>query len=154
MDIDEILRLAETRENEVSTSATDELLSQFKVWKSSWEEVLRIDSLTNNSRCPWHLLGAGHSALPFTRTDSCPQNRALEFRAHSRCGISSPPLQVTTEVSGWRKRRLGRGPRIWCHGIGGRLVGETLMESDDEEVKGTKTEGDRRLLVTWWDFFF
>lgn len=32
MDIDEILRLAETRENEVSTSATDELLSQFKVW--------------------------------------------------------------------------------------------------------------------------
>uniref|UniRef100_A0A8C4MF97 Chromodomain helicase DNA binding protein 2 n=1 Tax=Equus asinus asinus TaxID=83772 RepID=A0A8C4MF97_EQUAS len=31
MDIDEILRLAETRENEVSTSATDELLSQFKV---------------------------------------------------------------------------------------------------------------------------
>ncbi|KAK2107546.1 choline dehydrogenase 2, partial [Saguinus oedipus] len=30
MDIDEILRLAETRENEVSTSATDELLSQFK----------------------------------------------------------------------------------------------------------------------------
>ncbi|XP_042328510.1 chromodomain-helicase-DNA-binding protein 2 isoform X4 [Sceloporus undulatus] len=31
MDIEEILRLAETRENEVSTSATDELLSQFKV---------------------------------------------------------------------------------------------------------------------------
>ncbi|XP_075753123.1 chromodomain-helicase-DNA-binding protein 2 isoform X4 [Pelodiscus sinensis] len=31
MDIDEILRLAETRENEVSSSATDELLSQFKV---------------------------------------------------------------------------------------------------------------------------
>ncbi|XP_069481172.1 chromodomain-helicase-DNA-binding protein 2 isoform X2 [Ambystoma mexicanum] len=31
MDIDEILRLAETRENEPSTSATDELLSQFKV---------------------------------------------------------------------------------------------------------------------------
>ncbi|XP_060115774.1 chromodomain-helicase-DNA-binding protein 2 isoform X1 [Heteronotia binoei] len=31
MDIDEILRLAETHENEVSTSATDELLSQFKV---------------------------------------------------------------------------------------------------------------------------
>ncbi|EPY85566.1 chromodomain-helicase-DNA-binding protein 2 isoform 1 [Camelus ferus] len=33
MDIDEILRLAETRENEVSTSATDELLSQFKSCK-------------------------------------------------------------------------------------------------------------------------
>ncbi|KAM9311923.1 chromodomain-helicase-DNA-binding protein 2 [Gastrophryne carolinensis] len=31
MDIDEILRLAETRENEPSSSATDELLSQFKV---------------------------------------------------------------------------------------------------------------------------
>uniref|UniRef100_A0A8C6XQU6 Chromodomain helicase DNA binding protein 2 n=1 Tax=Naja naja TaxID=35670 RepID=A0A8C6XQU6_NAJNA len=31
MDIEEILRLAETRENEPSTSATDELLSQFKV---------------------------------------------------------------------------------------------------------------------------
>ncbi|XP_060611616.2 chromodomain-helicase-DNA-binding protein 2 isoform X2 [Anolis sagrei] len=31
MDIEEILRLAETRENEASNSATDELLSQFKV---------------------------------------------------------------------------------------------------------------------------
>uniref|UniRef100_A0A8D2LVE6 DNA helicase n=1 Tax=Varanus komodoensis TaxID=61221 RepID=A0A8D2LVE6_VARKO len=31
MDIEEILRLAETRENEASSSATDELLSQFKV---------------------------------------------------------------------------------------------------------------------------
>ncbi|KAJ1179741.1 hypothetical protein NDU88_004975 [Pleurodeles waltl] len=31
LDIDEILRLAETRENEPSSSATDELLSQFKV---------------------------------------------------------------------------------------------------------------------------
>ncbi|XP_063169995.1 chromodomain-helicase-DNA-binding protein 2 isoform X1 [Candoia aspera] len=31
MDIEEILRLAETRENEASASATDELLSQFKV---------------------------------------------------------------------------------------------------------------------------
>lgn len=40
MDIDEILRLAETRENEVSTSATDELLSQFKVWKTLEEKVL------------------------------------------------------------------------------------------------------------------
>lgn len=49
MDIDEILRLAETRENEVSTSATDELLSQFKVHKSVWEKVLRIGSLTNNN---------------------------------------------------------------------------------------------------------
>lgn len=43
MDIDEILRLAETRENEVSTSATDELLSQFKVLKSLSEKVLGID---------------------------------------------------------------------------------------------------------------
>ena len=46
MDIDEILRLAETRENEVSTSATDELLSQFKVRKLLWEEILSIDLLT------------------------------------------------------------------------------------------------------------
>lgn len=43
MDIDEILRLAETRENEVSTSATDELLSQFKVLKSLSEKVLGVD---------------------------------------------------------------------------------------------------------------
>lgn len=48
MDIDEILRLAETRENEVSTSATDELLSQFKVWNSLWEGVLSTDSLASN----------------------------------------------------------------------------------------------------------
>lgn len=31
MDIDEILRLAETRETDQGSSATDELLSQFKV---------------------------------------------------------------------------------------------------------------------------
>lgn len=31
MDIDEILRLAETRESDQGSSATDELLSQFKV---------------------------------------------------------------------------------------------------------------------------
>lgn len=49
MDIDEILRLAETRENEVSTSATDELLSQFKVWKLLWEEILSIDLLTTTN---------------------------------------------------------------------------------------------------------
>ncbi|KAM4678151.1 chromodomain-helicase-DNA-binding protein 2 [Discoglossus pictus] len=40
MDIDEILRLAETRENEPTSSATDELLSQFKVANfSTMEEV-------------------------------------------------------------------------------------------------------------------
>lgn len=32
MDIDEILRLAETRESDQGSSATDELLSQFKVF--------------------------------------------------------------------------------------------------------------------------
>lgn len=48
MDIDEILRLAETRENEVSTSATDELLSQFKVWTSSREGVLSRDPLNQS----------------------------------------------------------------------------------------------------------
>lgn len=34
MDIDEILRLAETRESDQGSSATDELLSQFKVLRS------------------------------------------------------------------------------------------------------------------------
>uniref|UniRef100_A0A803V7Z2 Chromodomain helicase DNA binding protein 2 n=1 Tax=Ficedula albicollis TaxID=59894 RepID=A0A803V7Z2_FICAL len=45
MDIDEILRLAETRENEVSTSATDELLSQFKVanFATMEEEETELD---------------------------------------------------------------------------------------------------------------
>lgn len=54
MDIDEILRLAETRENEVSTSATDELLSQFKVGSPLWERVLNTDLLTSNSLCLDH----------------------------------------------------------------------------------------------------
>uniref|UniRef100_A0A8C6XQR3 Chromodomain helicase DNA binding protein 2 n=1 Tax=Naja naja TaxID=35670 RepID=A0A8C6XQR3_NAJNA len=41
MDIEEILRLAETRENEPSTSATDELLSQFKVANfKEWENII------------------------------------------------------------------------------------------------------------------
>nr|XP_048723782.1 chromodomain-helicase-DNA-binding protein 2 isoform X6 [Caretta caretta] len=45
MDIDEILRLAETRENEVSSSATDELLSQFKVanFATMEEEETELD---------------------------------------------------------------------------------------------------------------
>uniref|UniRef100_A0A8D0H1E3 Chromodomain helicase DNA binding protein 2 n=1 Tax=Sphenodon punctatus TaxID=8508 RepID=A0A8D0H1E3_SPHPU len=45
MDIDEILRLAETHENEVSTSATDELLSQFKVanFATMEEEETELD---------------------------------------------------------------------------------------------------------------
>ncbi|KAM6301549.1 chromodomain-helicase-DNA-binding protein 2-like [Podargus strigoides] len=45
MDIDEILRLVETRENEVSTSATDELLSQFKVanFATMEEEETELD---------------------------------------------------------------------------------------------------------------
>uniref|UniRef100_A0A2I3HHZ7 Chromodomain helicase DNA binding protein 2 n=1 Tax=Nomascus leucogenys TaxID=61853 RepID=A0A2I3HHZ7_NOMLE len=53
MDIDEILRLAETRENEVSTSATDELLSQFKVANFATmedEEELEDDSDTESKR--------------------------------------------------------------------------------------------------------
>lgn len=36
MDIDEILRLAETRESDQGSSATDELLSQFKVSASGY----------------------------------------------------------------------------------------------------------------------
>ncbi|XP_077775150.1 chromodomain-helicase-DNA-binding protein 2 isoform X5 [Podarcis muralis] len=45
MDIEEILRLAETRENEASTSATDELLSQFKVanFATMEEEEAELD---------------------------------------------------------------------------------------------------------------
>uniref|UniRef100_A0A7N5JKN1 Chromodomain helicase DNA binding protein 2 n=1 Tax=Ailuropoda melanoleuca TaxID=9646 RepID=A0A7N5JKN1_AILME len=45
MDIDEILRLAETRENEVSTSATDELLSQFKFIKAYKKFGLPLERL-------------------------------------------------------------------------------------------------------------
>ena len=40
MDIDEILRLAETRESDQGSSATDELLSQFKVPSSFYCFVL------------------------------------------------------------------------------------------------------------------
>ena len=40
MDIDEILRLAETRESDPGSSATDELLSQFKVPSSFYCFVL------------------------------------------------------------------------------------------------------------------
>lgn len=52
MDIDEILRLAETRENEPSSSATDELLSQFKVANfSTMEEV--ESNLENHGQRDW-----------------------------------------------------------------------------------------------------
>ncbi|XP_028678827.2 chromodomain-helicase-DNA-binding protein 2 isoform X1 [Erpetoichthys calabaricus] len=47
MDIDEILRLAETRESEQSVSATDELLSQFKVANfSTMEESSELEERT------------------------------------------------------------------------------------------------------------
>lgn len=42
MDIDEILRLAETRESDQGSSATDELLSQFKVY---YQIYLGLDQL-------------------------------------------------------------------------------------------------------------
>jgi hypothetical protein len=37
MDIEEILRLAETRESDQGSSATDELLSQFKVQATAFK---------------------------------------------------------------------------------------------------------------------
>lgn len=44
MDIDEILRLAETRESDQGLgSATDELLSQFKVLRSLWTSNANTD---------------------------------------------------------------------------------------------------------------
>ncbi|XP_069841029.1 chromodomain-helicase-DNA-binding protein 2 isoform X3 [Dendropsophus ebraccatus] len=52
MDIDEILRLAETRENEPSSSATDELLSQFKVANFSTMEEAE-PSLENHGPGGW-----------------------------------------------------------------------------------------------------
>ncbi|XP_077119538.1 chromodomain-helicase-DNA-binding protein 2 isoform X2 [Ranitomeya variabilis] len=52
MDIDEILRLAETRENEPSSSATDELLSQFKVANfATMEEVQHVPE--NQGQIDW-----------------------------------------------------------------------------------------------------
>ncbi|XP_073509404.1 chromodomain-helicase-DNA-binding protein 2 isoform X2 [Phyllobates terribilis] len=52
MDIDEILRLAETRENEPSSSATDELLSQFKVANfATMEEVEQVPE--NQGQIDW-----------------------------------------------------------------------------------------------------
>ena len=42
MDIDEILRLAETRESDQGSSATDELLSQFKVPVTITVKFLKI----------------------------------------------------------------------------------------------------------------
>jgi len=45
MDIDEILRLAETRESDQGSSATDELLSQFKVLGSLLNLLILIGFL-------------------------------------------------------------------------------------------------------------
>lgn len=47
MDIDEILRLAETRESDQGSSATDELLSQFKVSASCYGILKDQPSLLN-----------------------------------------------------------------------------------------------------------
>ncbi|XP_066448927.1 chromodomain-helicase-DNA-binding protein 2 isoform X3 [Eleutherodactylus coqui] len=52
MDIDEILRLAETRENEPSSSATDELLSQFKVANFATMEDVQPE-LENKAQRDW-----------------------------------------------------------------------------------------------------
>ena len=47
MDIDEILRLAETRESDLGSSATDELLSQFKVCASKYPHYTRTHTHTH-----------------------------------------------------------------------------------------------------------
>lgn len=46
MDIEEILRLAETRESDQGSSATDELLSQFKVLLSCYCSALYHSQLS------------------------------------------------------------------------------------------------------------
>lgn len=46
MDIDEILRLAETHESDQGSSATDELLSQFKVCSTMKASFPTVDGIT------------------------------------------------------------------------------------------------------------
>lgn len=46
MDIDEILRLAETRESDQGSSATDELLSQFKVCSATEASFPTVDGIS------------------------------------------------------------------------------------------------------------
>lgn len=46
MDIDEILRLAETRESDQGSSATDELLSQFKVCSTTEASFPTVDGIS------------------------------------------------------------------------------------------------------------
>lgn len=46
MDIDEILRLAETRESDQGSSATDELLSQFKVCSTMEASFSTVDGIS------------------------------------------------------------------------------------------------------------
>lgn len=57
MDIDEILRLAETRESDPGSSATDELLSQFKVTEASFPTMVGTFQLKSVST------GAGSKLL-------------------------------------------------------------------------------------------
>lgn len=51
MDIDEILRLAETRESDPGSSATDELLSQFKVMEASFPTTVGTFKLFQTNLC-------------------------------------------------------------------------------------------------------
>lgn len=117
MDIDEILRLAETRENEVSTSATDELLSQFKVLKSLSEKVLGIDLEPIISNACQYSVCARHSVLfLLPKLIHIPYNHSLEFQewckyrlyspshgGNHQSGPSCPELVDRREIVGVRK---------------------------------------------------
>lgn len=50
MDIDEILRMAETRESDQGSSATDELLSQFKVCSTMEASFPTVDGISTTCK--------------------------------------------------------------------------------------------------------
>lgn len=66
MDIDEILRLAETRESDLGSSATDELLSQFKVcstMEASFPAVDGISKIFKRQSCVFLVQVANFSTM-------------------------------------------------------------------------------------------
>lgn len=63
MDIDEILRLAETRESDQGSSATDELLSQFKVCSTMEASFPTVEGISKVYKHQSVFFGAGSKLL-------------------------------------------------------------------------------------------
>lgn len=126
MDIDEILRLAETHESDQGSSATDELLSQFKVEAAFLTVVgTYLSTLLNESA----FIGAGSKLLHHGR-----EHPRAGGKVRARMGRHHPRRSAT------QNRRGGE-----AEGNGGHL--HAAQKQEFQQAGTWEEEGGRGALV-------